>query len=219
MKFINKNSSPIDYDKYCKRKDATYSDLQNNNAIKEVLKKSLLKEQGYICCYCGCKITEDNMIVEHLLPRSRYPNIELDYNNLLASCDGGRRKRTENNKINTQKNNIIPECCDSSKKNNEIKITPLMPKCEESFLFDDQGKIYPMPGDTDAEDTIKVLSLDTPSLNHKRKAAIAAYKYIVDENNYQDHLENIEKCNENFEYEPFCFAIKFYIKNHFKKSL
>lgn len=216
MKFINKNSSPIAYDKYCKRKDAAYSDLQNNNVIKKVLKKSLLKEQGYICCYCGCKITEDNMIIEHLLPRSRYPNIELDYNNLLASCDGGRKKRTENNKINTQKNNIIPECCDSAKKNNEIKITPLMPKCEESFLFDDEGKIYPMPGNTDAKDTINVLSLNAPSLNHKRKAAIEAYKYIVDENNCQVFLEDIEKCNANFEYEPFCFVIKFYIEKFIK---
>ena len=105
-----------------------------------------MKEQGYICCYCGCKITEDNMIIEHLLPRSRYPNIELDYNNLLASCDGGRKKRTENNKINTQKNNIIPKYRDSAKKNNEIKSTSLMPKCEESFSFDDEGKIYPMSG-------------------------------------------------------------------------
>lgn len=68
-----------------------------------------------------------------------------------------------------------------------------MPKCEESFLFDDEGKIYPMPGNTDAEDIINVLSLDAPSLNHKRKAAIEAYKYIVDENNCQVFLEDIEK--------------------------
>lgn len=216
MKFIKKSSSPINYDKYCKRKDATYSDLQNNNEIKEVLKKSLLNEQGYICCYCGCRITEDNMIIEHLLPRSRYPNKELDYNNLLASCDGGRKKRTENNKKNTKKNNITPECCDSAKKNNVIKITPLMPKCEESFLFDDEGKIYPMPGNTDAEDTINVLSLDAPTLNHKRKAAIEAYKCIVDNNNFQVLLKDIEKRNNNLEYEPFCFVIKFYIEKFIK---
>lgn len=57
---------------------------------KKKLKSSLLKDQGYICCYCGKRILDDfRTILEHLNPKSKYKDKTYDYTNLLASCDGG----------------------------------------------------------------------------------------------------------------------------------
>lgn len=55
---------------------------------KNNLKEALLKEQGYICCYCGQEL--ENGIptaIEHFRPKSVYKNLIFDYNNLMASCD------------------------------------------------------------------------------------------------------------------------------------
>ncbi|QSV71285.1 MAG: TIGR02646 family protein [Aphanizomenon flos-aquae KM1D3_PB] len=56
------------------------------------LKKALLTEQGYICCYCMRRISEDNMEIEHWQPQSKYPELQINYKNLLASCSGNRGK-------------------------------------------------------------------------------------------------------------------------------
>jgi uncharacterized protein (TIGR02646 family) len=56
---------------------------------KAELRKSLLEDQGYICCYCGKRIENDSRTpIEHLNPKSIYKNRTYDYINLLASCDG-----------------------------------------------------------------------------------------------------------------------------------
>jgi len=60
----------------------------------EKIKEKLIKEQGYICCYCGSRIKEGgNTRIEHLLPKSKeeYKNLTFDYGNLLASCQGGTK--------------------------------------------------------------------------------------------------------------------------------
>jgi uncharacterized protein (TIGR02646 family) len=57
---------------------------------KAKLRKSLLEDQGYICCYCGKRIENDSKTpIEHLNPKSTYKNRTYDYINLLASCNGG----------------------------------------------------------------------------------------------------------------------------------
>ncbi len=56
---------------------------------KKHLKEILVKEQGGVCCYCG-KAIENNYktTIEHILPKETYPELALDYFNLLASCHG-----------------------------------------------------------------------------------------------------------------------------------
>ena len=62
----------------------------DGNAAYDALKNHLVKEQGYICCYCGQRIENDNhTAIEHLQPKSSYKIKIFDYNNLIASCRGG----------------------------------------------------------------------------------------------------------------------------------
>ncbi len=77
------------------------------NATPE-LKSALLEEQGCLCVYCMRRISYENMKVEHIKSRSVYPDLELDYKNLVACCNG-----VENGKI---------KHCDTNKGNTEISI-------------------------------------------------------------------------------------------------
>ena len=60
--------------------------------IKNELADQLLKEQGYICCYCGQRINRDTMAIEHFYPKSKYKSEMFDYQNLFASCKCSDKK-------------------------------------------------------------------------------------------------------------------------------
>jgi hypothetical protein len=46
-----------------------------------------LREQGYICCYCGDRITDRNSHVEHLIPmRGQRRNFELSKDGLIPAA-------------------------------------------------------------------------------------------------------------------------------------
>ncbi len=56
------------------------------------LRKVLVSDQGFICCYCGRRIENDsNTVIEHLHPKSKYKSLALHFYNLLASCQGGSK--------------------------------------------------------------------------------------------------------------------------------
>jgi hypothetical protein len=64
MKRIIKGSEPPCLLKYRQTASATYEDYRP----KDPLKKALLTEQGYICCYCMKRISEEKMEIEHFKP-------------------------------------------------------------------------------------------------------------------------------------------------------
>lgn len=223
MKFIAKKEAPKEYQNYCRRNKASYDDLkkENNREVYDKLRLSLLEEQGYICCYCGCRITLDNVTVEHLKPRDKYKKQELDYSNLLASCDGGQNKRRKNKRATLNKNEIdrqYPLYCNCKKGNSEIPVTPLIDNCEERFKYDEKGNIFCEEGDNAAENTMNILNLNNSTLKNQRKAAIESI--IL----YEDEIQKIKQeeiarlsskqdVDGVFGYLPFCFAMTSYLKS------
>lgn len=64
-----------------------YRDISSKD--KEIIKDSLLKEQGYLCAYCMKRLDNTNYVkIEHIAPQSVYPEKSLSYRNMLAVCDG-----------------------------------------------------------------------------------------------------------------------------------
>ena len=93
MRKIQKGESPEWFEAWkdnfqCKNaRRATYKeDFPDYERRK--LRKELLEEQGYICCYCMRRIDINSSHLEHFWPKSRFKNLDMDYQNMLVSCEG-----------------------------------------------------------------------------------------------------------------------------------
>jgi uncharacterized protein (TIGR02646 family) len=179
-----------------------YSDL--SGPPKADLHEALLREQGYICCYCGMGIAREDSHIEHLVPQHLNESLALDYNNLLASC----LRRT----VKTQ-----PCHCGVLKGgwyDSALMVSPLSDDCEGRFRFDAYGAIA-AHDDTDsgARETICRLGLNIDKLIAFRRKAIEGYLDILDSISSADlqklvaSLERKDTKETNGAFVPFCFAI------------
>ena len=89
----NINNEPNDLREY--RNNTPNPSYIGGNFSSQKLKQALLDEQGYICAYCMKKISlelnekhKPKVEVEHYKPRENNKELELNYNNLLAVCNG-----------------------------------------------------------------------------------------------------------------------------------
>jgi uncharacterized protein (TIGR02646 family) len=135
----------------------SYSILRNPE--KRVLHESLLREQGFVCCYCGNKIALDTSHIEHFRPQNPFAHLDLEFTNLHASCQG----ETEEPK---------PAHCGHNKGNRfseHSHISPLEEDCERQFRYTLIGEIESACADTSAKNMIDLLALDISFLNNRRK--------------------------------------------------
>ena len=97
MKKIVKNREPNSLTRHRSQR-GNFDNLPTND--KNELRDSLLREQGYICCYCMKRIPEKNDLnldehgckIEHFKCQNKNSNLELVYSNLMISCLGGESK-------------------------------------------------------------------------------------------------------------------------------
>ncbi|TAH17751.1 MAG: TIGR02646 family protein [Cytophagales bacterium] len=94
MRKIEKQSEPTALTNYRneQKKNKLALNFENLPAdVKAIIKKSLLEEQGYLCCYCMKKIEYDTMKVEHFKTQNQNQELVLDYHNLLGACEGNQK--------------------------------------------------------------------------------------------------------------------------------
>lgn len=206
MKYIEKRESPRSLEEYKTTEGASFKDLdKNHTSIKREVKNSLIAEQGGLCCYCGTRIDRTNSMIEHFKPKDEnlFPELQLEYSNLLASCLGGQ--------IDRRTNRRSPLCCDAHKKNRVIEVTPTDPDCESYFKYDDDGNIYGIT--PEARRTIEILNLNNEVQKNRRRAAIEVYINLPEETDWQDEIRFLSARDRNGLYQPYCFAAIYYIKN------
>ena len=133
----------------------------------KLFRHTLIREQGYVCCYCGHTVDDNCITVEHVMTKSVHRELVGEYSNLMVSCRGGRDipKDSEGNDLYDR--TYFPTHCDASKLHDEILIKP-SDDCEGRFFYDEFGGISCAVGDTDAQDTINKLRLDSPYLTQER---------------------------------------------------
>ena len=212
MKTIYKNDEPqeiLQWKSKFKNKNGRvprYSDLNEveNLPHKILLKDSLLSEQGHICCYCCKPIDTKNSHIEHIRPKERdeYRAISLEYENLLASCQG-YHDREEN--CGHSKDNAF---------NEELFVSPLEENCESLFEFSNRGKIKAVDGNERAGYTIELLNLDTEQLNAARTEAmwVSGAMDELTEDECQKLLDKFENVDERGRYAGFSDAIVYQLK-------
>ncbi len=213
MKYIKKGDEPEDLAKFKASANEdwkpTYNDLRSKE--KTNIHQNLLEEQGYICCYCGMRIDKENSHIEHLKPRNSFPEEQLNYNNLLASC---QREREKNE----------PQHCGVKKAewyDQNLIVSPLEPHCSDFFLYTGSGEILPtnvLEREIAAVTTIDKLGLDINKLNAMRREAIDGILEAVDnleQLEIQQLLNSFDKLDNQGKYAPFCAVITYIIKEYF----
>lgn len=127
---------------------------------KSIIRRELLSEQKGICAYCMRRIHNDETtVIEHWIPLTTDGTAALEYDNMLACCDGGRSS-DDNPKI---------LCCDAAKANQVITLNPCNKGQMEKIRYRSDGTIYVLPSDEGlTKDINEVLRLNG-EVNHNGK--------------------------------------------------
>lgn len=180
---VNKRSEPEEFTKYKKKnKVINWKDFTSESGIKKLLKEALLEEQENSCCpYCEIEISLNNSQIEHIKPKDKFPELLIDYDNLIACCL--ERKRCGNSKTN---------------KWEELFINPVTENPEDYFEYDIKtGKIIPIFKDGEkyekAEYTIDLLNLNENRLCEIRKVFIINYTKNIETRKYLSNFPSLRR--------------------------
>lgn len=214
MKYIPKNQEPEELKTFKSKINddwhPTWKEFQNPE--KKQVHQILLKEQGYICCYCGRKISIAQSHIEYFKPKGLYPQLTFEYGNLIVSCE----KDTEESPPAIHCGHQKDEWFDK-----KLLVSPLLKNCVNFFRYAEDGQILSSDDINKkkaAETTIDKLGLNTPKLRKRRRAAIEAILPILD-NVTQDEIRRLmngfENLNSDEQYTEFCFVIVDVLKEYF----
>ncbi|MDD9983357.1 MAG: TIGR02646 family protein [Gammaproteobacteria bacterium] len=126
--------------------------------------QSLFAEQTGQCVYCGRGISlarKQHHHIEHFRPRSKYPDLQLDYANLFLSC-GPDSDHGAQSTCGHHKGDWFEEDC---------HIPPAPEACAERFQFRSSGRIAG-DGSPEADKMIAKLNLNHPELVTERQVMI-----------------------------------------------
>ena len=230
MRQIRKNPEPdhfvywkMDY-KSRNGREAVYDDLKGTQEYF-LLKKNLLEEQGYICCYCEKRIGQEGNLsdcdIEHFMPRhpdSRTLSVQecaickdaqLAYTNLFASCKGESADGTDH--CNHKKDNwfSFKDC-----------ISPTDPEIVGLFGFKQSGEIFVL--NPAGVEMLKHLNLNSYILEQQRK--IAFFTMLEIEFEDEDLLRDEEYIEavigdydnmQNGKYPEFCTMITYCLRKYY----
>jgi len=210
MRNIQKGHEPPSLTQHKKTSHADYANYNN----KDQLRESLVNEQRGICCYCLSRIRPERkkMKIEHWRCRENYPNLQLEYGNLLGACRGGHGRPGKE------------QHCDTYKGNTDLSINPADPACNVEHLiqFPGSGRIKSDDADLDRE-LNEVLNLNHPLLVANRKALLESFLGAIGKgqrNNswFQKRLEKW-RGDHGGELQPFNQVIVYYLCKKLKVAL
>jgi hypothetical protein len=181
MRHITKGKEPESLTRYRATAFASYEDYDDKDGLRECL----LRDQGYLCCYCMRRIWAHRMRIEHWASREENPHLQLSYRNLLAACRGGERTREErleeSARDRAQERRPPPpgpakrpahpyHHCDKHKGNRALTVNPADPSkdCEQAIRYLADGEIT---SDDEAirRDLHETLNLNLEWLKRNRK--------------------------------------------------
>lgn len=120
---IQRLSQPEELTEAVKNKLTEEFKKNNNKKVwnKSYIRKRLLEMSHGKCSYCECNVGagEKEMNVDHFLPKKLYPDLVVEWNNLLPSCPHCNKNKSEHD---TLKEPIINPCKDDPKKYLYLKL-------------------------------------------------------------------------------------------------
>lgn len=194
----------------------------SDSSVRNVLRKSLLKEQNHLCAYCMCRIKEGDSKIEHWFPRSlSFDNLEykkLDYSNLFLVC--------EDNHIS----------CDTTRtKLKELNVNPTSIRTIDNIYYEKASGRIRSRSEIDDQDLNIELNLNgTKKLKNSnekfdlhienRKKLLYEFRKTLDVMNRSGKKVDLKKCLANYmnpekgKLKPYCGIVICYIKSKIKTS-
>ncbi|MEK8015288.1 MAG: retron system putative HNH endonuclease [Candidatus Parabeggiatoa sp.] len=161
---------------------------------QEITNNYLRPEQYHLCAYTEINLDELGCHIEHIKPKSRYPEYTFDYQNLVLSCFNSDELQYHEY---TDRFGGHFKCGDISKGERDkyepdLFISPLQAECENYFSYEVNGIIEPNPNLSAEEKkraiyTRDALNLNAPHLVRERRKVIEEMLPIID-----DLLDNPE---------------------------
>jgi uncharacterized protein (TIGR02646 family) len=226
MKFIEKQEEPPEFKAWKEMANENwqpswdnFGDNYNGIKPKTALHIALLKEQGYICCYCARRIDKSNSHIEHLQPRSPYSDLSLEYSNLMASCQG--YSEDDEVKLSSKLIKFHKHCghCKGVWYDPTLMVSPLDQDCASYFKYTGAGEIIPTQEALKvgaAKETIKRLGLNYAGLMRDR-AKVAGQIVNIVENLEKEDIEKLVNSykvpNSDGKYERFCSVILYFLES------
>jgi uncharacterized protein (TIGR02646 family) len=181
---------------------------------QEITKNYLYREQYHLCAYTELNLDELGSHIEHIKPKSRYPECTFDYQNLVLSCFhsvelqhfayadrfGGHLKCGDNSKGEIDKYDP------------DLFISPLQADCENYFSYEVNGLVQPNSNLSKEEKkraiyTIDALNLNAPYLKRERYKVITEMLPIIidllDNPEALRHFVEADLCVTNGKLNPF----------------
>ena len=154
------------------------------NPLKEVVRQSLLREQGHLCAYCMRSIPDDriheedadlsDVYIEHWYARGAMNNTGenkgLDYSNMLAVCSGNEKAPEAPGK---RKKRYFT--CDKKRGSAPLTINPLDLTTLDTLYYSSDGMIKSTDKRIENDINVKLnlnLSSDAVALPQHRKAVL-----------------------------------------------
>jgi uncharacterized protein (TIGR02646 family) len=212
VKYINKSEEPKSFIAWKQLANNDWQPTWENfgKPEKQDVHNSLLQEQGFICCYCGRRISRQSSHIEHFNPRKNSPELALEYTNLLASCQREAEPKE-------------PLHCGRSKDewyDEHLIVSPLNANCADFFRYTEDGQIIPTEYSNKklaAETMIEKLKLNIDKLKSLRSSAIQEVLDGLEELSEEERLilvQGFEQRDNDDKYEEFCAAIVYVLKQY-----
>ena len=218
---ITKRKEPRELRQHRLQKFSSYSNMPKN--VKKKVLESLIAEQGGLCAYCMCRISdceENCATIEHCEPQSLSPEKSLDYDNMVAVCNGNRDHHSPEEKTCDARRGSLSIDKQSMKFLNVFDARKL-----EVIEYKSDGTIFSKNPDADEDLNYRLnLNCEARQLIENRKAALVKlqediYKAYIDKTIDEKHLKNrLTAILNNKEKIPFCGILIWWLKKKIRNK-
>jgi uncharacterized protein (TIGR02646 family) len=207
---IKKGPEPVELLQYRFTKNATYEGMPSD--IKDKVKESLMREQGYLCAYCMCRIEmgtgKHRATIEHCLPQTLTTESErLNYRNMVAVCWGNRDAHSNEEKTCDAKRGSLPVEQQEMKKVELFRGDSL-----REIQYASDGRIFSENKDLDEDLNLRLnLNCEARQLKDCRKSALDTLRRKVakdypNKTAPKEYFQNLLRCymESSTEKTPYC---------------
>jgi uncharacterized protein (TIGR02646 family) len=209
MRHVQRGREPTDLTAFKAAANADWTP-RYRDLDKKPIRAALAREQGFLCGYCGSRIgqREGDCHIEHVEAQSKNASRELDYTNMLGSCQGSDATPQ------------VPEHCGQARGNVPLPVTPFMPDCGAYFSYGSDGSIDATSDPARKEaavQTIRILRLGVDRLKSARAAAIEGAIEGLDglsADEWRIEAGTYDVPDRDGQLAPFCFAIQHVLSSY-----